>query len=137
MAQAKDADPYLLGYRTAEQERLERQADELAPDSEALFDRIGVAAGWRAAELGCGPRGCLGLLSRRVGATGRVVGVERSGEQVERARRFAREAELANVEVLEGDARATGLPGKSFDLATARLVLVNVPRPEEIVAEMV
>jgi len=129
-------DPYLLGYRQSEQERLERQADELAPESEWLFDRIGVRAGWRVAELGCGPRGCLAQLARRVGTAGRVVGIERSGEQVARAQRFVADAQLGQVEVREGDARATGLAAHAFDLVTARLVLVNVPRPEEIVAEM-
>ena len=132
-----DEDPYLLGYRHAEQDRLERQAVELAGESARLFDEIGVRAGWRAVEMGCGPRGCLDLLAARVGAAGRVVGVERSGEQVARARRFVADHGLANVEVREGDARATGLAPASFDLATARLVLVNVPEPEEIAAEMV
>jgi SAM-dependent methyltransferase len=130
-------DPYLLGYRQAEQERLERQSNELARESEWLFDQIGVREGWRVVEIGCGPRGCLGLLSERVGATGRVIGVERSAEQVERARQYVSDGHLTNVEVLEADARAVGLPERTFDLATARLVLVNVPRPEEIVAEMV
>lgn len=131
-----EPDPYLLGYRQAEQERLERQSHELAHESEWLFDRIGVRKGWRVIEMGCGPRGCLGSLSKRVGATGRVVGVERSAEQVERARKFVADSHLMNVEVLDADARAVGLPERTFDLATARLVLVNVPRPEEIVAEM-
>jgi len=84
-----EADPYLLGYRQTEQERLERQADELAADSERLFDEIGVGQSWRVVEIGCGPRGALGLLSKRVGATGKVVGIERSAEQVGRARRYA------------------------------------------------
>ena len=132
-----EADPYLLGYRQAEQERLERQADELAADSERLFDEIGVGEGWRAIEMGCGPRGALALLSKRVGATGKVVGIERSAEQVERARRHAADNGLENVEVLEAAGRATGLRDSSFDLATARLVFANVPRPEEILAEMV
>ena len=132
-----EPDPYFLGYRQAEQERLEQQSHELAHESEWLFEQIGVREGWRAVEIGCGPRGCLGLLSKRVGASGRVIGVERSTEQVVRARRFVSDSRLTNVEVLDADARATALPEKTFDLATARLVLVNVPRPEEIVAEMV
>lgn len=132
-----DLDPYLLGYRQAEQDRLERQADELAPDSEWLFDQIGVRTGWRVVEIGCGPRGCLGLLSRRVGSAGRVVGVERSSDQVMRARRFVEEGRFMNVEVIDADAHSLDLPDRSFDLATARLVLTNVPRPEEIVTEMV
>lgn len=130
-------DPYLLGYRKGEQDRLERQALELARESEWLFAEVGVRDGWQVVEIGCGPRGCLGLLSERVGAGGRVIGVERSAEQVERARRFAAERGLSNVELLHGDARATGLPDASFDLVTARLVLVNVPEPGQILAEMV
>lgn len=130
-------DPYLWGYRQAEQERLERQADELALESARLFDEIGIRDRWRVVEIGCGPRGCLGLLSERVGATGRVVGVERSHEQVERAQQFVAANRLTNVEVLHADARNTDLPEGTFDLATARLVLVNVPKPEQLVAEMV
>ncbi len=130
-------DEYLLGYRHAEQERLRLQAQQLASESEWLFDHVGVGAGARVVEIGCGPEGCLGLLSARVGDEGRVVGVERSGDAVEIARAMVAERGLANVEVVEGDARATGLSPSSFDFATARLVLVNVPQPQEILDEAV
>ena len=131
------ADAYFLGYRQAEQDRLERQAQELATDSDWLFDHLGMQAGWRVIEVGCGPQGCLGLLAARVGATGRVVGVERSVEQVQRARRFLADCHLTNVDVLHADGRQTGLAAQSFDLATARLVLVNVAQPQDLVREMV
>jgi ubiquinone/menaquinone biosynthesis C-methylase UbiE len=130
-------DQYLLGYRQAEQERLQRQAQELAHEARWLLDQIGVGAGARVVEIGCGPQGCLDLLSERVGPTGSVVGVERSEDAANLARRFAVDHKLTNVQVLNGDARASGLPRGTFDLATARLVLVNVPQPEEVVAEMV
>jgi len=39
--------------------------------------------------------------------------------------------------VREGDAYDTGLPRASFDGAHMRLVLVNVPKPEVIVREMI
>ena len=129
--------PYLLGYSQAEQERLARQALELAAESGWLLDQVGLRDGSRAVEIGCGPRGCLDLLSERVGAAGKVVGVERSAEEAQRAQRFVSESQLRNVEVLHVDARRTGLPEAAFDLATARLVLVNVPDPRQLVAEMV
>lgn len=132
-----EPDPYFLGYRRAEQERLERQGHEMASDSRRLFDQLGLAAGSRVIEIGCGPRGCLDLLSEYVGPTGRVIGVERSVDLVERAQRFIAENRLTNVEVLHADARKTNLPGGSFDVATERLVLVNIAKPEQIVAEMV
>jgi SAM-dependent methyltransferase len=130
-----EADQYVLGYRQAEQERLQQRAQQLAHESSWLFDQIGVAQGARVVEIGCGPHGCLELLAERVGPSGRVVGIERSPDAVALARTLVSERGLENVEVIEGDARSTGLPRASFDVATARLVLVNVPQPEQIVAE--
>jgi ketosteroid isomerase-like protein len=63
-------DQYFMGYRQAEQERLQRQAEMLASDAQGLFDRIGVFPGARVVEIGCGPRGCLDLLAERVGQRG-------------------------------------------------------------------
>ena len=57
-----EVDQYFLGYRQAEQERLQRQALELAPEAQWLFDQIGVQSGARVVEIGCGPQGCLELL---------------------------------------------------------------------------
>ena len=130
-------DQYVLGYRQAEQERLQQQAQQLAHESSWLFDQIPVPRGACVVEIGCGPHGCLDLLSERVGPTGRVVGVERSAEAVALARTLISQRNFRNVDVLEGDARSTGLPRASFDVVTSRLVLVNVPQPERIVAEAV
>jgi ubiquinone/menaquinone biosynthesis C-methylase UbiE len=133
----KEPEQYVLGYRRAEQERLQRQAEQLADEASWLFDQIGVAPGASVVEIGCGPQGCLELLSERVGPTGRVLGIERSPDAVDLAQHMARERSLGNVEVLCRDGRDTGLPRDAFDLVTARLVLVNIPEPREIVAEAV
>lgn len=130
-------DQYLLGHSEHEEQRLRRQAQELAHETRWLLEEIGVAPGARALELGCGPEGALLLLAERVGPSGAVVGLDRSPWSVALARGLVRERGLANVEVVEGDARATRLPRASFDLVHARLVLINVPRPEEIVKEMI
>jgi SAM-dependent methyltransferase len=131
------ADKYFLGYREAEQARLQRQAEELAGESAWLFDQIGALQGGQVVEIGCGPHGCLDALAERVGPSGRVVGVEPSEDAIELARKLVADRGLGNVELVCGDGRSTGLPRTSFDLATARLVLVNVPQPEQIVAEAV
>lgn len=128
-------DQYVLGYRQEEQQRLQRQAEQFASESNWLFDQLGDLDGARVVEIGCGPHGCLELLSRRVGPSGSVVGVERSPDAVAMARKMIAERGLKNVEVFELDARSTGLPRASFDLATARLVLVNVPQPMQILEE--
>jgi ubiquinone/menaquinone biosynthesis C-methylase UbiE len=132
-----EPDQYVLGYRRAEQKRLQQQAQQLAHESRWLFDQVGVTPGARVVEIGCGPHGCLEVLAEQVGPSGSVVGVERSQDACELAREMTRERGLANVEVLCRDARSTELPHGSFDFVTARLVLVNVPNPEQIVAEAI
>ena len=129
-------DQYFLGHSPVEHRRLQQQAEELAEESAQFFDRIGLAPGSCVVEIGCGPQGCLELLSNRVGPLGSVVGVELSDHAVQLARSFLSERRLDNVEVRQGNAAETGLPRESFDLATARLVLVNIPEPEKIVSEM-
>src|SRR4029453_2212941 len=63
-------DQYVLGYRRAEQERLQQQAEQLAHESRWLFDQVGVTAGARVVEIGCGPHGGLELLPGRCGPVG-------------------------------------------------------------------
>ncbi|MDC0745485.1 methyltransferase domain-containing protein [Polyangium mundeleinium] len=127
---------YLLGHSASEEQRLVGQAEELAVEADWLFDQLDVRPGARVIDLGCGPRGALEQLSARVGSAGTVVGLERSRGTVEMARAFVAARGLSNVELMEADARATGLPPGTFDLVHARLLLVNVPRPEEVVREM-
>lgn len=133
-------DSYLLGHSEREESRLRRQSQELAHETRWLLDQIGqvgVGPGARVLDLGCGPQGSLDLLAEHVGPSGTVVGLERSPETAALARAFVRERGLAGVEIVDGDARASGLPRASFDLVHARLVLVNVPEPGEIVQEMI
>src|SRR6266576_2427773 len=130
-------DQYFLGYRQGEQERLQRQAEMLAGDAQGLFDQIGVFPGAQVVEIGCGPRGCLDLLADRTGPRGSVTGVERNEDAVRLARQFVAERKLVNVDVVHADGRSTGLPKCSYDFATARFVLVNVPHPQQIIAEIV
>jgi SAM-dependent methyltransferase len=87
--------------------------------------------------MACGPRGVLELLAERVGPTGTVTGLDINPLHVAQAREHVNSLGLGNVTVIGGDARRTGLPAGSFDLVYARLVLVNVPDPEQVVAEMV
>ena len=73
-----EPDHYLLGRAGPEEVRLKRQIADLAPDSDAQFEKIGIKPGERVVDLGCGPGGVLHLLGKRVGPTGSVLGIERS-----------------------------------------------------------
>ncbi|MBV9197576.1 MAG: methyltransferase domain-containing protein [Solirubrobacterales bacterium] len=128
---------YSLGSSSGESERLQRQAEELASESEALLDQVELGPGDSAIDLGCGPRGVLELLHRRVSPGGRVVGLDSDPAHVEMAAEFVSKRRLDGVEVVTADARKTGLQEDSFDVVHARTLLINVPEPEKVLVEMV
>jgi ubiquinone/menaquinone biosynthesis C-methylase UbiE len=127
---------YTLGTNPVERERLRRQSEDLVAHSVVLLDHADAPSGARVLELGCGPSGSIELLAQRVGPTGSVTAIDIDQTHVALARQLVRERCLTNVEVRHGDARRTGLPSASFDLVHARLLLVNIPGPEPVVAEM-
>src|SRR5580693_3811077 len=127
---------YPLGTSQDESARLVRQAEELAADSAALLDRVGLLPGQSAIDLGCGPRGILDMLAGRVAPAGRVVGLDADPAHTAMAAEFAAARGLSGVEIITGDARSTGLPAGTFDLVHARTLLVNLSEPAEAAAEM-
>ena len=58
----------------------------MAPETECMLELIGVREGWSCVDIGCGPGGITGLLSERVGLTGRVVGLDMNARFLEHAR---------------------------------------------------
>jgi ubiquinone/menaquinone biosynthesis C-methylase UbiE len=134
---SKDANVvYALGSSQVETDRLRQQADELAAESAALLDQVGLAPGQRAIDLGCGPRGVLDLMAERVAPGGVVVGVDADPKHTSAARQFVAEQHLPAVEVVDADARATGLPTASFDVVHCRTLLITIPEPAAVVVEM-
>ncbi len=128
--------PYLLGAGDDERARLLRQAATHADAASRLLDDIGVGAAWRTVDVGCGPVGILPQLSARVGPRGSVLGLDTEPRMLEMAQRTLDELALANVSLHEAPAQASGLPRSSFDLAHARLLLVNVAEPQRVLDEM-
>jgi ubiquinone/menaquinone biosynthesis C-methylase UbiE len=131
------AQAYALGRDNAESDRLRRQSDELRPEAVVLLDRVGLAPGQAAIDLGCGPSGILDLLSAAVSPGGRVVGLDADPRHIAMAARHVRQLGLANVELMWSDAGNTGLPRASFDFVHARTLLVTIPEPGQVVAEMI
>ena len=136
-ARTRDRTDYSLGVDDAERARLLAQCALHRAEAASLLDRIGLHPGDRALDLGCGPLGVLDLLAERVGRTGRVTGLDREERYLAIARQELDARGFDEVELVAGDATATGLPSASFDLVLERLVLNNVPRPGDVVAEMV
>ncbi len=130
-------DTDLLPSITLQLERMRVMADAWEQEEEVWLDRIGVEPGWKCVDLGCGPVGILGPLSRRAGLNGRVVGVDRDPRRVEAARQHAREQGLENVEVISSDIFHTELECEAFDLTHSRFLIAPLGRQDDLLKEMI
>jgi len=122
---------YPIESRAGEIERLLVQSRAWESDALAMLARIGPMKGWRCLDIGCGPGGITDLLSVRVGADGRVIGLDRNAGFLE----FARKNAAANVEFRLGDAYSADLPAGSFDLVHMRFVASTAGKPDQLLAE--
>ena len=122
---------YPIEQRAGEIERLLLQAQAMAPDTLVMLDRFGPMRGWTCLDIGCGQRGITDLLAARVGAGGRVVGLDMDAAFLDVARRSA----ALNVDFRQGDAFGTGLPDRSFDLVHMRFVASTAGDPERLLRE--
>jgi ubiquinone/menaquinone biosynthesis C-methylase UbiE len=127
---------YVLGASTPERRRLVMQCELLKPEARWMLDQIGVDRNWWTIDVGCGPLGILDLLADSTGPGAEVIGLERDPNMLEFGHELMAERGLDQVRLIQGDAHDTGLPSSSFDLAHSRLLLVNVPDPMGVVAEM-
>ena len=128
---------YVLEGNSTELERVRLQARVWEPAAERLLEAIGVAKGWRCADLGCGPVGIVSSLSRRVGDSGHVIGTDIDPKAIEHLRGLASELGLTNVEFLQDDAYDSKLAQESFDLVHVRYVFSPVGRHEELMRSLV
>src|SRR5437868_11477648 len=120
---------YLHGTSPAEQGRLSLLNRLM---NEAAMRELAIAKGDLIIDFGCG-LGQLSLDMARAAGT-RLVGIERSEEQLARAERHS----LLDLRL--GDVAAPPLREReweSFDLAHARFVLEHVRDPERVVRQMV
>jgi SAM-dependent methyltransferase len=98
-----------------------------------LLDRIGP--GTDLLDVGSGPGTITVDLARRV-APGRVLGIDRSEEIVEAARRDAAAAGIPTLEFRAGDAYALPVEDASFDAVHAHQVLQHLADPVAALREM-
>jgi ubiquinone/menaquinone biosynthesis C-methylase UbiE len=74
-------------------------------------------------DLGSGAGADVLISARRVGLTGRAIGLDMTDEMLELARRNAREAGVANVEFRKGYIEQIPLPDESVDVVISNCVI--------------
>lgn len=119
---------YAFGHTDAEHARLIRQAARLAPLTERFFREAGIGRGQRVLDLGSGVGDVAILVSKIVGPSGEVVGVERDIRSIGRAKERVAEAGLRNVSFVQADVGGVTIE-KPFDAAVGRFILQFLPDP--------
>ena len=100
-----------------------------------ILDGLRLRHGARILDLGCGLGDDTFQIAERVGASGRVTGVDVSSSMIDEARRRADGRGLA-VDFEVGDSQALRFDTGAFDGVRAERMLMHVPDAERAVAEM-
>jgi SAM-dependent methyltransferase len=100
------------------------------PGTVSRLSALGVAPGWRCLELGAGAGSITRWLCDRVGPSGTVTAVDLEP-------RFLEADPRPNLDIRRCDILTEGVPGDGYDLVHARFLLIHLPDPDRIVAELV
>jgi tRNA A58 N-methylase Trm61 len=103
MANPTPGVPYVLGDTGAEHARLIRQAAIFEPFTERLLRDAGIGPGQRVLDIGSGVGDVALLAARLVGPTGRIVGVDRDGSALAKARARVTAAGIEHAHFIECD----------------------------------
>ena len=108
---------------------------QLAPAQDTMLSAARLAPEEDVLDVACGTGLVTFAAASAVGETGRVFGVDISGQMVEAARRRASERCVAHIEFARMDAEALEIPDGGFDVALCALGLMYFPDPARAMRE--
>jgi ubiquinone/menaquinone biosynthesis C-methylase UbiE len=129
-AQKLDPDGYVHARDINEYQRLRDQASMWQRATEEVLDRVGLRPGMSCLDVGAGPGAVMRLMADRVGASGRVTGIEIDGKLGAQALADLRAQGGAAFELIESNVlELDTVPGAPFDLTFCRLFLMHMQEP--------
>jgi 2-polyprenyl-3-methyl-5-hydroxy-6-metoxy-1,4-benzoquinol methylase len=105
------------------------------PDTLALFQRAGLAAGMKCLDVGCGGGAVSLEMARLVTPGGVVVGVDMDGVKLALARQAAAERHIRNVEFRELNVNDWNEPD-AYDAVFSRALLQHLSQPVDLLRRM-
>lgn len=127
-----DSDSYALVTGSADYQRLKYLNAAVNPYSLQFLKKY-IKQGDNVLDLGCGPGILSASLSRIVGITGSVVGIDISKEQIKIAQRNVAKNKINNVKYIAKDINNISELSQKFDVVYIRFVLIHVRNPYEII----
>jgi SAM-dependent methyltransferase len=116
-----------LGYEARALDAVPQDAIRSFAGVGHYFDLAALRPGETVVDLGSGSGMDTFLAARAVGASGRVIGIDMTPEQLDKARRLAAEGAFTNVEFRQGHIERTGLEAASCDAVISNGVINLAP----------
>lgn len=124
-----------LGYPTGELDAIPSEAIESFAGVGYYFDLAAIRPGETVVDLGSGSGMDSFLAARQVGAAGRVIGIDMTDAQLEKARRIAREQGIENVEFENAHIEQLPLEDACADVVISNGVVNLSPTKDRVFAE--
>ena len=124
-----------LGYPTESLDHVPEGAIESFAGVGYFFDLADLGDGESVIDLGSGSGMDVFFAAHQVGPDGRVVGIDFTVEQLDKARRLAAEAGIGQVELREGRIDALPVDDESFDCVISNGVINLSPQKDRVFAE--
>jgi arsenite methyltransferase len=121
-----------LGYPPSQLDAIPGEAIDSFAGVGYYFDLAQLKPGDKVVDLGSGSGMDSFVAALQVGAAGKVTGIDMTDEQLAKAERLCRAADIANVTYRKGYIEATGLPDGGFDVAISNGV-INLATDKEAV----
>src|SRR5215217_1304856 len=124
-----------LGYPTEILDQVPEGAIESFAGVGYFFDLAELVEGESVVDLGSGSGMDVFFAAQQVGPQGKVVGVDFTVEQLDKARRLATEAGIGQVELREGRIDALSIEDESVDCVISNGVINLSPEKDRVFAE--
>ncbi len=125
-----------LGYEKIDLDRIPAAAIESFAGVGYYFDMANLKEGDHVLDLGSGSGMDSFIAALKVGASGRIAGVDMTDEQLEKAEHLRKEHVFDNVSFHKSYIENLPFPDKSFDAVISNGVINLVPNKEKVFAEI-
>ena len=100
-----------------------------------ILQEVGIKAGFKLLDYGCGPGSYIPAASEMVGETGKIYALDAEPLAVKTVQGMISKKQITNVETILTDCR-TGLPDSSLDVVLLYDVLHGLDNPELVLREI-
>jgi len=129
--------PYAIKGGRSGRERLRVLSHVLQAGTHDFLDKLGIRPGMACLDVGCGGGDVTREFARRVGASGRIVGLDMDAAQLEIVSAEAAAQNLHNIDYRLGNVLDSPQDLGSFDLVYTRFLLCHLSKPTEALLWMV